>query len=121
MRGSEQRTRLVAILAADAAGYSRLMADDEAATVAALDAARAVFRKWSESHQGRVVDTAGDSVLAIFALATGAKICRRRSRFNGSSMPPRARCGKTGACAFASACTSARSSRRPTARCTATA
>ena len=72
MRGSEQRTRLVAILAADAAGYSRLMADDEAATVAALDAARAVFRKWSESHQGRVVDTAGDSVLAIFALATGA-------------------------------------------------
>ena len=65
MSGSEQRTRLVAILAADAVGYSRLMATDEAATVAALDAARAVFRKWTASNQGRVVDTAGDSVLAI--------------------------------------------------------
>jgi adenylate cyclase len=72
MSGSEQRTRLVAILAADAAGYSRLMSDDEAATVAALDAARAAFRKWIESNQGRVVDTAGDSVLAVFELATGA-------------------------------------------------
>jgi adenylate cyclase len=72
MNASEQRTRLVGILAADAAGYSRLMADDEAATVAALDAARAVFRKATASNQGRVVDTAGDSVLAVFELATGA-------------------------------------------------
>jgi hypothetical protein len=37
------RQRLAAILAADAAGYSRLMARDERATVAALDAARAAF------------------------------------------------------------------------------
>ena len=41
-KGSRQR--LAAILAADAAGYSRLMAQDEAATMAALDAARAAFR-----------------------------------------------------------------------------
>jgi adenylate cyclase len=43
--GTDHRKRLMAILAADAAGYSRLMAVDEAATVAALDAARAVFRE----------------------------------------------------------------------------
>ena len=48
--------KLAAILAADAAGYSRLMAFDEAGTMAALDAARSVFRAQIESHHGRVVD-----------------------------------------------------------------
>jgi adenylate cyclase len=70
--GSGLRQRLAAILAADAAGYSRLMAADERATVEALDAARAVFRKQIEAHQGRVIDMAGDSVLAVFDLASGA-------------------------------------------------
>ena len=68
--GVEQR--LAAILAADVAGYTRLMADDEAATLAALDAARSVFRDNVNAEGGRVVDTAGDSVLAVFATATGA-------------------------------------------------
>jgi adenylate cyclase len=66
------RQRLAAILAADAAGYSRLMAADERATVAALDAARAVFRAGIEANAGRVVDMAGDSVLAVFESAAGA-------------------------------------------------
>jgi adenylate cyclase len=66
------KQRLAAILAADVAGYSRLMAADERATVAALDAARAVFRAQIESSQGRVIDMAGDSVLAVFETATGA-------------------------------------------------
>jgi adenylate cyclase len=66
------RQRLAAILAADAAGYSRLMAADERATVAALDAARRVFRTRIEANQGRVIDMAGDSVLAIFETAIGA-------------------------------------------------
>jgi len=69
---TEQRNRLVAILAADAAGYSRLMTVDDNATVAALDAARAVFRRQIETHHGRVIDMAGDSVLAVFETATGA-------------------------------------------------
>jgi adenylate cyclase len=69
---TELKQRLAAILAADVAGYSRLMAADERATVAALDAARAVFRTQIESSQGRVVDMAGDSVLAVFESATGA-------------------------------------------------
>ena len=66
------RQRLAAILAADAAGFSRLMAADEQATVAALDAARAVFRSEIESHRGHVIDMAGDSVLAVFDTAAGA-------------------------------------------------
>ena len=70
--GSASRQRLAAILAADVAGYARLMAADESATVAALDAARSVFREQIESRQGRVIDMAGDSVLAVFETATGA-------------------------------------------------
>jgi adenylate cyclase len=62
----------VAILAADVVGYSRLMASDEPATVAALDAARAIFRTQIEQNHGRVIDMAGDSVLAVFETATGA-------------------------------------------------
>ena len=66
------RQRLMAILAADVAGYSRLMAIDERGTLAALDAARDVLRAQIESRQGRVIDMAGDSVLAVFETATGA-------------------------------------------------
>jgi len=50
--GTDLKQRLAAILAADVAGYSRLMAMDERATVTALDAARAVFRMQIESNQG---------------------------------------------------------------------
>lgn len=63
--------RLVAILAADATGYSRLMSQDERGTVSALDASRKVFRSHIELNQGRVIDMAGDSVLAVFDTATG--------------------------------------------------
>jgi adenylate cyclase len=72
MGDPDVRQRLAAILAADVAGYSRLMADDEAATIAALDAARAVFGTHVASERGRIVDTAGDSVLAIFDRAASA-------------------------------------------------
>ena len=64
--------RVAAILAADAVGYSRLMADDEKATIAALDRSRAVFTEQIEANRGRVVDTAGDSVLAVFETTSGA-------------------------------------------------
>lgn len=72
MTGTDLRQRLAAILAADVAGYSRLMAGDERATVTALDAARAVIRLQIEANQGRVIDMAGDSVLAVFETAYGA-------------------------------------------------
>ncbi len=48
------------------------MAADEHATIVALDAARAVFRTQIEANRGRVVDMAGDSVLAVFETAAGA-------------------------------------------------
>jgi len=64
--------RLAAILAADVAGYSRLMEADERATVATLDAYRTVFQEHVAAHGGRIVDTAGDSVLAVFLSAIGA-------------------------------------------------
>ena len=72
LSNSELKQKLAAILAADVAGYSRLMAQDERGTVAALDAARAIFRTAIEGNQGRVIDMAGDSVLAVFEAAAGA-------------------------------------------------
>ena len=72
MSGGGQRQHLAAILAADAAGYSRLMESDERATLATLDDARATFRSEVEANQGRVINTAGDSVLAVFDTTAGA-------------------------------------------------
>ena len=72
MSSSGEKQRLVAILAADVVGYTRLMTADERRTVAALDAARAIFRSEIESRVGRLVDTAGDSVLAVFESAAEA-------------------------------------------------
>ena len=72
MADPEGTRKLEAILAADVAGYSRLMQQDDEATVATLEAYRAVFRERIQAHRGRVVDMAGDSVLAVFETATGA-------------------------------------------------
>ena len=72
MSGPELKQRLAAILAADVAGYSRLMSLDERATVAELDEARALFRSEIETHRGRVIDMTGDSVLAIFETGSAA-------------------------------------------------
>jgi len=59
--------KLAAIPSADVAGYSRLMGEDERATVHRFTAYRAVFADSITQHAGRVVDTAGDSALAEFA------------------------------------------------------
>ena len=72
MTSTQIRHRLAALMAADVAGYSRLMSLDEGGTIGALDSARAIFRSHIERHGGRVVDMAGDSVLAIFETALGA-------------------------------------------------
>jgi len=64
--------RQAAILMADVAGYSRLMASDGPGTVAALDTARAAFREQIAARRGQVVDMAGDSVLAVFDEAGAA-------------------------------------------------
>jgi adenylate cyclase len=72
MAQTELKQRLMSILAADVVGYSRLMGGDERCTVAALEAARTIFRAEIERHQGGVIDMTGDSVLAAFGSATGA-------------------------------------------------
>jgi class 3 adenylate cyclase len=67
--------RLAAILSADVVGYSRLMAEDEAATVRTLSDYREEIGLLVRQHRGRVVDTAGDSLLAEFPTATEAVGC----------------------------------------------
>ena len=61
--------RLVAILAADVAGYSRLMGADEERTLKTLNLYRGVMSQLVDEHQGRIVATAGDSLLAEFSSA----------------------------------------------------
>src|SRR5262249_50887944 len=67
--------KLTAILSADIAGYSRLMADDERATIETLHAYRALIRERIERHEGRVVDSPGDALLAEFPSAVEAVDC----------------------------------------------
>ena len=59
--------KLAAILAADVAGYSRLMEADDEATLATLSSHRRLIDEEIISHRGRIAGTAGDSVLAEFA------------------------------------------------------
>jgi adenylate cyclase len=67
--------KLAVILAADVAGYARLMAADEEGTLAALNARRRVIDELIARHHGRIFTTAGDSVMAEFASAVEAVRC----------------------------------------------
>src|SRR3954471_1990015 len=73
----EQRVerRLSAIFAADVAGYSRLVSQDERGTLRALSAARDIMDGLIAEHGGRIANTAGDSVLAEFPSAVDAVQC----------------------------------------------
>ncbi len=76
MSGIRTNRRLAAILAADVAGYSRLMGVDEAGTVAALRRVWAeVFNPAVTAHRGRVVKTMGDGALVEFGSAVDAVDC----------------------------------------------
>ena len=67
--------KLVAILAADVASYSRLMDIDEEGTLATLSAFRLVTDGLISRHEGRICGTAGDSILAAFGSALAAVQC----------------------------------------------
>jgi adenylate cyclase len=72
----EGQRRLAAILAADVSGYSRLMAADESGTLAQLRRLRAeVFEPKIAQFHGRIVGSAGDSLLVEFASAVNAVQC----------------------------------------------
>lgn len=67
--------RLAALLSADVKGYSRLMGEDEVATVLTLTAYREVMSTLVGRHRGRVVDFTGDDLLAEFASVVDAVEC----------------------------------------------
>jgi adenylate cyclase len=67
--------KLTAILSADVAGYSRLMGKDEEATVRRLTAYREIMATLIHKHQGRVVDSTGDNLLAEFVSVLDAVRC----------------------------------------------
>jgi len=75
MTTQEFKRKLTAILSADVKGYSRLMGADEEATVRTLQAYKEVMASSIQHHRGRVVGTAGDSVLAEFASVVDAVQC----------------------------------------------
>jgi adenylate cyclase len=75
MTSEEFKRKLTAILSADVKGYSRLMGADEEATVRTLQAYKEVMASSIQHHRGRVVGTAGDSVLAEFASVVDAVQC----------------------------------------------
>ena len=67
------KRRLAAIFAADVAGYSRLMGEDEAGTLAALKEHRAILIDPTiAAHGGRIVKLMGDGTLAEFASVVDA-------------------------------------------------
>jgi len=67
--------KLAAILSTDVKEYSRLMGDDEMATVEAIIRYRSFISEFVEFHRGRVVDSQGDNLLAEFASAVDALNC----------------------------------------------
>jgi adenylate cyclase len=67
--------KLAAILCADVYGYSRLMGEDEEATLRTLTSHRKLIDSQIENHHGRFVNSAGDSVLAEFASVVEAVNC----------------------------------------------
>ncbi len=66
------KRKLSAILSADVKGYSRLMRDDELATVRTLESYREMMGEGIKSYSGRVVDSPGDNMLAEFASVVDA-------------------------------------------------
>jgi adenylate cyclase len=72
MAEGELKHRLAAILSADVVGYSRLMAEDEVATIRTLAAWREKIAVIVDDHAGRVVDFVGDNMLAEFHSAIDA-------------------------------------------------
>jgi adenylate cyclase len=74
--GERVERRLAAVLAADVAGYSRLMGADEVGTLAALKAIRRdIVDPAIAEHKGRIVKTTGDGMLVEFASAFDAVTC----------------------------------------------
>ncbi len=75
MSAEKSKRKLTAILSADVKGYSRLMGEDEEWTLHTLNTYKEVMGSLIQQHRGRVVGTAGDSVLAEFGSMVDAVQC----------------------------------------------
>ena len=95
--------KLVAILAADIAGYSRLMEGDEEGTLSSLSAFRSITDDLISRHGGRICGTAGDSVLAAFGSAL--LLSNAQSASKSTSPMQTTPWKKIAACIFASGST----------------
>ena len=75
MAQDQFKRKLTTILSADVAGYSRLMGEDEAATVKTLEQYKRIMSELIRQHRGRVVDSPGDNLLAEFTSVVDAVQC----------------------------------------------
>ena len=94
MTDDKLKRRLTTVLCADVHGYSRLMGADEAGTLATLRRYRAAMATLMERHDGRIVNTWGDAVIAEFASVVEAVQCavetqQEISGYNGGLPEPR--------------------------------
>jgi adenylate cyclase len=89
------KRKLSAILSADVKGYSRLMQDDEEATVRTITAYREVMTDRIKGHDGRVADAKGDNVLAEFGSVVDAVRCaveiQKELKLRNAELPERRR------------------------------
>jgi adenylate cyclase len=89
------KRKLTAILSADVVGYSRLMGDDEEATVQTLTVYREVMTTLIQKQNGKVLDSPGDNLLAEFASAVdavqGAVAIQRELKTRNAELPPNRR------------------------------
>jgi adenylate cyclase len=75
MADEDYKRKLTAILSADVAGYSRLMGDNEVATVSTLKSHRKLITEKVQAFKGRVVDSPGDNILSEFRSIVDAVSC----------------------------------------------
>jgi adenylate cyclase len=75
MTTGDVKRKLTAIFSADVEGYSRLMGEDELATIETLTSHKEIMRKLIRQYRGRVVDSTGDNLLAEFASVVDAVQC----------------------------------------------
>jgi adenylate cyclase len=69
------KRKITAIMSSDVVGYSKLMGDDEAATVKTLEVYKSVMSALIDQHRGRVIDSPGDNMLSEFASVVDAVQC----------------------------------------------
>ena len=72
--------KLSGIISVDAVGYIRLLGEDEASTIRALESSKELMANMIQQSRGRVVDATGDNLLAEFSSAVDATECAVKIR-----------------------------------------